>query len=185
MRTTVALLSCLAQALRPRIVSRLSAKPERANVLRIGCKMRPGVWIQLADHFRPLAWSYSEKLTSFVLRAKVVVSRVLTFSNITYVRHAYPQKGLVDAGSWQSAAREVGLRGGDRAPAVIAVSASISAAPDAQVLPNSASGSRSTLRVTSRRAGAHHQQPAQGSTNKGRDQCRDATTKQTRRVRIV
>ena len=140
MRTTVALLSCLAQALRPRIVSRLSAKPERANVLRIGCKMRPGVWIQLADHFRPLAWSYSEKLTSFVLRAKVVVSRVLTFSNITNVRHAYPQKGLVDAGSWQSAAREVGLRGGDRAPAVVAVSASISAARDAQVLPNSASG---------------------------------------------
>jgi hypothetical protein len=77
----------------------------------------------------------------------------------------------VDASSRQSVRREGavlrGLRGGDRAPAVIAVSPSIAAAPDAQVLANSAPGSRSTPRVTSRRAGAHHRQAAQGPTNKG------------------
>jgi hypothetical protein len=59
-----------------------------------------------------------------------------------------------------------GLRGGDRAPAVIAVSPSIVAAPDAQVLPNSASGSRSTPRVTSQRVGAHHRRAAQGPPTK-------------------
>jgi hypothetical protein len=77
----------------------------------------------------------------------------------------------VDAGSRQSVRHEGavlrGLRGGDRAPAVIAVSPSIAAAPDAQVLPYSAPGSRSTPRVTSRRAGARHRQAAQGPTNKG------------------
>jgi hypothetical protein len=96
----------------------------------------------------------------------------------------------VAVGPRQSVRREGGslrgLRGGDRAPAVIAVSPSIAAARDVQVLPNSASGSRSTPRVTSRWAGAHDRRAAQGPTNQRRDPCRDATiTKQTSRVRIV
>ena len=49
----------------------------------------------------------------------------------------------------------------------IAVSPSIAAAPNTRVLPNSASGPRSTPRVTSRRAGAHHRAVALRPTKRG------------------
>jgi hypothetical protein len=140
------------------VIHGMSVRSKSTALLRMGshCRiLRPlvrSVRRSSAGNCTPLSlvrYASSKSETTFRLRRYSTASVVLPGGECVRLEiypHATPQHNALQVAS---AAAIV-------PPAIIAVSPSLAAAPDTRVLPNPASGPRSTPKVTSRRAGVHH-----------------------------